>query len=247
MKTQTLPYVDYDNFQSGQSLFTVWERGESAQIPAPLSVRRPRYRKIIVRLITKCHPLGARVLSIGAGNGFTEAEMRKEGFDVLATDVSDIALEYCRRKGLKTLKYEFPSESFPAPASFDVIYCDGLLGHLWQSAKGYELCWIRFAKLSYLNSLLIISNDLADVDGMPTLNVTGAPKANFFRPPAGWFLRDAEASGLWRIEKMRLLRYMRRGQLRRREILVLRCLLMNERKEKHNLPDIERRDLGLVE
>jgi hypothetical protein len=122
-----------------------------------------------------------------------------------------------------------------------------LLGHLWQSDQGYDLCWIRFAELACRNSLLILSNDLADVDSTPTLNVTGAPEANFFRPPAGWFLRDAEASGFWRVEDLRLLRYMRRGHVRRREILVLRCLLMNEGKEKDNLSDIERRDLGLIE
>jgi hypothetical protein len=133
------------------------------------------------------------------------------------------------------------------PANFDVIYCDGLLGHLWQSDQGYDLCWIRFAELARLNSLLILSNDLADVDGTPTLNVTGAPEANFFRPPAGWFSRDAEESGSWRVENMRLLRYMRRGHVRRREILALRCLLMNEGKEEHNLPNIKRRDLGLIE
>src|SRR5689334_15347728 len=112
MTQERLPSVDYDNFKDGESLFAVWERGAAAKIPAPLSVRRPRYRRLMVGLAKKHSAKSkARILSVGAGNGFTEAEMKKEGFDVLATDVSEIALEYCRRKGLKTLLYEFPTQS----------------------------------------------------------------------------------------------------------------------------------------
>src|SRR5262245_51841900 len=101
MKRLSLPYVDYESFQSGESLFAVWESGAPTQMPAPLSVRLSRYRQLIVKLARKHHlKSSAKVISIGAGNGFTEVELQKAGFDVLATDVSNVALEYCRRKGL---------------------------------------------------------------------------------------------------------------------------------------------------
>lgn len=234
MNMDSLPYVDYDSSQCGESLFALWERGESTQVPAPLSVRRRRYRQLIVRLTKRHQPKScARVLSVGAGNGFTEAALRVAGFSVLATDRSEVALEYCRRKGLKTMTYEFPNQSLPTLEKFDVIYSDGLLGHLWQSGQGYGRCWVRFAEFSRVGALLILSNDLSDTDDMPVLNVTGAPDAGFFRPPAGWFAREAEASQLWTIEEARLLRYRRRGELRRREILALRYFIdgRKERKE----------------
>jgi len=229
MKTESSPYFNYDSSESGESLFAVWERGGPAQLPAPLSVRRPRYRQLIVGLITK-HVSASRprVLSIGAGNGFTEAEMRVRGYDVIATDISEIALEYCRRKGLKTLRYEFPHQSFPTPSKFNVIYCDGLLGHLWQLDQSYSRCWSRFAELTATDGLLILSNDLADTDDTPTLKVMGAPEASFFRPPAGWFAKAAEGSGFWHVKETRLVGYLRRGVPRRREILAL--LFIGERK-----------------
>lgn len=247
MKMETLPCVDYDSSSSGESLFALWERGEDSQMPAPLSVRRRRYRQLIAKLIKRHQPKNcARVLSVGAGNGFTEADLKGEGFRVLATDRSEVALEYCRLKGLKTLNYEFPTQSLPTPEKFDVIYCDGLLGHLWQS-DGYARCWTRFAEFARVGALLILSNDLADTDDMPNLSVKGAPEAGFFRPPAGWFAQDAEASQLWTALEVRLLLYFRRGQPRRREIVSLRCLLVDERKEANGTSNIERRDFGLVE
>ncbi|HEX8736847.1 MAG TPA: hypothetical protein VF721_16055, partial [Pyrinomonadaceae bacterium] len=88
MTIENLPSVDYDGVDEygSQSLFAIWESGQTSQMPAPLSVRLPRYRRLIVELIKR---YGAKppasVLSIGAGNGFTEAELAAAGFDVLAT------------------------------------------------------------------------------------------------------------------------------------------------------------------
>ena len=107
--------------------------------------------------------------------------------------------------------------------------------------------WTRFGEFACAGALLILSNDLADNDDMPVLNVIGAPEAGFFRPPAGWFAKDEEASQLWTVEEVRLLHYLRRGQPRRREILSLRYSLVDERKEKNNTSNIERGNFGLVE
>lgn len=233
MKNDFLTSIDYDTSEvKGESLFALWERGESGQMPPPLSVRQPRYRRLIIELVKRHHPRShATVLSIGAGNGFTEADLFSAGFDVVATDRSEIALEYCRQKGVDTIRYEFPNQSPPGLNQFDVIYCDGLLGHLWQPKGGYTHCWARFAEFAKFRSLLILSNDLANTDNGPTLGVAGAPEASFFRPPAGWFAQDAKASHLWTFEEVRVLRYLRRGLLRRREILLLRYLLMDKGKE----------------
>src|SRR5262249_10149554 len=123
--------------------------------------------------------------------------------------------------------------------------CDGLLGHLWQPKGDYARCWTRFAEFTKFRSILILSNDLADTDTAPTLEVVGAPNACFFRPPSGWFAQDAEASHLWRCEEVRTLRYLRRGLSRRREILLLRYSLMDKREEKNDPSDIQSCNLGL--
>jgi SAM-dependent methyltransferase len=170
----------------------------------------------------------ARVLSIGAGNGFTEAELAAAGFDVLATDRSEIALRFCERKGLVTAKYEFPEDPPEHLRGFDVVYCDGVLGHLWRPAAGCREFWVKATKFCKPDALMLLSNDLSETDVAPTFGVRTSPEAKFFRPPAGWFARDAQASGLWRPEHVRVLRYRRHGSLRRRELLILRRSLVHE-------------------
>jgi hypothetical protein len=232
MKNESLPSIGYDCCElASDSLFALWERGANTPIPAPLSVRRSRYRRIIVGLIKRQNGPGATVLSLGAGNGFTEADLSAGGFDVVATDRSEIALKYCRQKGLKVVQYEFPEPPPPSLNKFDVIYCDGLLGHLWQPEGSYGHCWTRFAELAKPGSLLILSNDLADTDNTAMLGVFGVPEARFFRPPFGWFAEDAGSRGLWAMETVRVLKYMRRGLTRRREILLLRQSLVHKREE----------------
>jgi SAM-dependent methyltransferase len=241
---ESLTSINYDGDESTglESLFDAWERGATTRMQAPLSVRSPRYRSIIVGLIKRLQGRDAgTVLSIGAGNGFTELALSEAGFDVLATDKSAAAVAYCREKGLNALKYDFPDGSPPSPNKFAVLYCDGVLGHLWSAQCGYRRTWSRFAELTKENGFLLLSNDLSDDDGSPTLRVSGEPDAQFFRPPLGWLAKDAVASGLWRPQSSRLVRY-RRGQdtgagcgkgrhLRRRELLVLQRSLMNERAE----------------
>lgn len=227
-RMNTLPSVDYDRVGE-ESLFGMWESGEATDMLAPLSVRRPRYRRLIAGILRRYAPTQtARVLSIGAGNGFTEAELAAAGFNVLATDRSDIALRFCKRKGLVTAKYEFPEEPSVHLHGFDVVYCDGVLGHLWRPATGCQEFWVKATKFCKRDALMLLSNDLSETDTAPTLGVRTDPGAKFFRPPAGWFARDAQASGLWQPEATRTLRYRRQGLLRRREILILRRSLVDE-------------------
>lgn len=227
---ESLPAVDYEGGRSGEDLFSLWENGRPAHLLAPLSVRRPRYRQIIVKLAVRCAPYqGCSVLSLGAGNGFTEAALSKEGFRVVASDKSPTALSYCAKKGLPTVLYDLLNPPSEALRRFDVLYCDGLLGHLWEPEIHYRHIWQRLAECGTAAAILIVSNDLADGDEAPMFQVTGNPAARFFRPPARWFAQDATESGLWTPQTTRILHYMRRA-LRRREILVLKRSLMYERK-----------------
>ncbi|MDQ3802470.1 MAG: class I SAM-dependent methyltransferase [Acidobacteriota bacterium] len=223
-----LPSVDYDG-AGEESLFGMWESGGATDMQAPLSVRRPRYRRLIVGILRRYAPEPtAHVLSIGAGNGFTEAELVAAGFNVLATDRSEIALRFCERKGLVTAKYEFPEEPPECLRGFDVVYCDGVLGHLWQPAAGCQEFWVKTTKFCHRDALMLLSNDLSETDAAPTLGVRRDPGAKFFRPPAGWFAQDAQASGLWRPGPARVLHYRRYSSPRRREILILSRSLVDK-------------------
>jgi SAM-dependent methyltransferase len=224
----TLPSVEYDSV-GGESLFVMWESGEATGMLAPLSVRRPRYRRLLVGILRRYAPApAARVLSIGAGNGFTEAELAAAGFSVLATDRSEIALRFCERKGLATARYEFPEEPSEGLRGFDAVYCDGVLGHLWRPELGCQEFWVKATEFCKRDALMLLSNDLSETDIAPTFGVRADHRARFFRPPAGWFAQDAQASDLWRPEHARVLHYRRQGSLRRREILLLRRSLVHE-------------------
>ena len=225
VSTESLPSIDYDGGEpaGGENLFAAWESGSTSHIPAPLSVRRPRYRRVIVYLAMRyASRFKRRILSVGAGNGFTELALTEAGFSVLATDRSPVAVEYCRRKGLMASQFDFPGGPMPAEDPFDVLYCDGMLGHLWLPQQGLAVVWSRFAQLGTKDAVLILSNDLAERDGEPDFEVFGQPTARFFRPSAGWFAADARASGSWVCEVSRVLHYKRPKGRRRREVLVLK-------------------------
>lgn len=224
-----LPQVDYDG-SGEESLFLKWENGEPTALQAPLSVKRPLYRRLVVGILRRYAPTArARVVSIGAGNGFTEAAIAAAGYDVVATDRSDIALRLCERKGLAVAKYEFPDEPPAHLRGFDIVYGDGVLGHLWQDAVGCQEFWVTATKFCKREAWMLLSNDLSETDDVPTFRVRADPDARFFRPPAGWLARDAEASGLWRADMSRVLRYRRYDSVRRREMLILSRSLMHER------------------
>lgn len=225
MKPEALPSIKYDGDEvdGTASLFKAWESGSTSDIPAPLSVRRPRYRQIIVCIVRHyAAGAGTTVLSIGAGNGFAELALARAGFDVVATDRSHIAVSHCRQKGLRALQYDFPDNPPPVDRTFDVLYCDGVFGHLWSPESGFSLVWRRLRQLGNENSIVFLSNDLAETDAGPTFEVFGQPNARFFRPPVGWFAKDAGLSGLWTLEAESVLLYKRPKGMRRRELLVLK-------------------------
>lgn len=222
-----IPSIAYEP-RGEPSLFDLWEAGADAPLPAPLAVRDPVYRARIVEILTPFQDDGRRLVSVGAGNGVVEAMLVRDKWEVLATDPAFRALEICREKGLSTARFELLVD--PPPGRFDVIYCDGVMGHLWDPRSASVSAWKALAGLGRRGSLCLLSNDLSDDDQSPRFAVRGSPTATFYRPPPGWYGRDATATGLWRIEAEQHYRYRRRGTTRRREVVLAR-LLTDERVE----------------
>lgn len=205
------------------SLFECWEAGVDTTLPAPLAVRDARYRAEVVRIFGRYRHVGLRLVSIGAGNGCVEVALAADGWDVLATDPAASALRICRAKGLATARLALLEDGPIGP--FDIVYCDGVMGHLWDPASASSIAaWTALAGLGRRDSICIVSNDLSDDDQDPRFGVRSDPGAAFYRPPAGWFARDARATSLWAVEGERLYAYVRGGVPRRREIVMARLL-----------------------
>jgi SAM-dependent methyltransferase len=188
---------------------------------------------VIIRLLRDHRAPGRRLVSIGAGNGQVEAELAAEAWDVLATDPAASALRICRGKGLAAERFELLEDTAIGP--FNVIYCDGVMGHLWNPESAVVPAWTALAALGRRDSICLVSNDLSDDDEAASFNVRASPAAAFYRPPASWFGRDARATGVWSVESERIYDYTRAGLARRRELVVAR-LLVDEGVEAENRP-----------
>jgi SAM-dependent methyltransferase len=195
---------------------------------APLAVADDDYRARLLEIFAGLRAPGSRMISVGAGNGRMEAELAAAGWDVLATDPAASALEHCRAKGLETAKLRLGEDL--GLGRFDVIYCDGVLGHLWEPGTATRRAWQALAELGRPGSLCVASNDLSDDDKRARFAVRGAADAGFYRPPAGHFGFEAVDTGSWVTESEVVYPYRRGDRRRRREILVTR-LLMDKRVE----------------
>ncbi|SDS74186.1 Methyltransferase domain-containing protein [Actinoplanes derwentensis] len=72
---------------------------------------------------------GARVLEVGAGTGQDSASFRKEGFAVVAADLSPVMVEHCRAKGIEAHVMDFLHLDLPA-GSFDAVFAMNCLLHV---------------------------------------------------------------------------------------------------------------------
>jgi len=225
MRYRVLRSIDYEPADE-PSLFWRWEHNEVAVMTAPIAVRSATYRELLADMLEPyLHP-GATLLSVGAGNGFVEVELQSRGWDVTATDRADDAVAHCRAKGLRAARLDLLADS--PIGRFDAVYCDGVLGHLWQDGSATSNAWRALAALAAPVAVCLASNDLADNDHAPTLRVRSAASAEFYRPPAGWFAREAAATGYWALETEHIHLYDRGGERRRRELVLMR-LLMDDR------------------
>jgi SAM-dependent methyltransferase len=72
---------------------------------------------------------GARLLEIGAGTGQDSSYFQREGFGVVAADLSAGMVERCRAKGIEAHVMDFLHLDFPA-GSFDAVFAMNCLLHV---------------------------------------------------------------------------------------------------------------------
>jgi len=206
----------YNNTSNNNTVYADWEQGINDALPRTLSIRSKGYRRIIRTIFNRCQ--GNKILSIGSGTGVFEKELQAVGYSILASDNHLSAVDLCIEKELNTILFDVMKMEYTHTFSPDIIYLDGVLGHLWTPDNLNPLVWQRLANINK-SSLLLLSNDISD-DAHINWKVTGMPNEHFFRPPKGWFCSDAEHNG-WHQVLSTIIPYRRRDAWRQREVLVL--------------------------
>jgi SAM-dependent methyltransferase len=84
-------------------------------------------RLIISELILRLVPVHSDIIDYGAGNGGTADALRELGYEVVAADVSEGALEACRTRGLSTI--DLKEESLRS-GSADCVLAGDVLEHV---------------------------------------------------------------------------------------------------------------------
>lgn len=144
-----------------RSLFDVWEYGDAwgdSITPAAYSAAYrewllSRIRSLLERRRTP------RVLSVGCGNAFVERELQCDGYAVLAIDVLPDAVALARRNGVNAVVADATSWE-PPEEGWDMVYADGLLGHLYDEPDGCVPILRQFRSwLRPRAGVLLVSND----------------------------------------------------------------------------------------
>lgn len=180
------------------SLFDEWEQGIARGDSTTPSICSPTYRWWILEHLRNALNRDRKnlLLSLGSGNAFIERVLGREGYPVLAVDALDHAVELARQAGVPAIcqnLYTWEAQ----PDYWDVIYADGLLGHLHDGHDGAQTAlrllhgWLRAP-----SGTVVISNDAPKTDEpvQPSANVPG-----FYWLSDKWIAAELKRAGFTRI------------------------------------------------
>ena len=150
-----------------RTIYEIWEAGEAFDDSVTPSTYCPDYRTHVVLKMLSLTAKGARIFSIGCGNAFVEADLVREGRYVQAIDCNPEAVDLAARKDVEAFVSDFHSLPDGYLAAFDVIYADGLLGHLYREGTGLSAFYDTLARLAPKpGAFLVFSNDAPLVRGL---------------------------------------------------------------------------------
>jgi SAM-dependent methyltransferase len=157
----------YDTPRNGSdTVFTIWERGEAYLDSVTPSTWDPAYRSWITDVIENAigKNRDAGVLSIGCGNAFVESELTRRGYDVSAIDICPGAVALARKKGVTAAEADV--NVWEPSRSYNLIYCDGVAGHLFQRDGGCRPAFRRMRDwLDPAFGSLLVANDITLTGG----------------------------------------------------------------------------------
>lgn len=162
---------------SQTSIYRIWETGGAFQDSITPSTFTPEYRSHMVLKILSLTAPDDKILSIGCGNGFVEADLVSQKRRVYALDYNEEAVRLTKSKGVSASVADFFELETEAVKDVKVVYADGLVGHLFTKREKLlpfieKLRSLKLTKDTYI----VLSNDSpADpaVDYMPHERVEG--------------------------------------------------------------------------
>ena len=103
---------------------------------------------------------GKKVLSLGCGNGFAEAQLTEQGFQVDAIDLHQDAVRLSQKKGVNARVQDFYDLTGDDLDQVGCIYADGFIGHLYQESNGLGTFLDHLKKIIRGKQLnCVLSND----------------------------------------------------------------------------------------
>ena len=145
---------------SVRSIYEIWEDGGAFNDSITPSAYVPEYRAHIVSKIVDLTMPGAHVFSIGCGNGFVEGDLVAAGRRVSAIDCNEEAVELARKKGVVASAADFYALESSDVLDYDLVYGDGLLGHLFDKRDGLDPAIGKLASLEFkAGAVVVFSND----------------------------------------------------------------------------------------
>jgi SAM-dependent methyltransferase len=143
-----------------RTLYQIWEDQQACNDSVTPSTYCDAYREHMVDRIGERLGFGQAVFSIGCGNAFVERDLVHRGYAVDGIDWNEEAVRLAKAKGVGAIAGDFLRMPALSLSDYEVIYADGLLGHLFDEAAGLDAFFeqLRFTA-PRPGSWLVFSND----------------------------------------------------------------------------------------
>jgi SAM-dependent methyltransferase len=181
--------------EGAESRFHIWDRGGAVgDSVTPSTYSRP-YQLFMNDLLRKFLDDidDPALLSVGCGNAKIESDLVAAGYRVLGVDAMEEAVALARKKGVDAICADILTWTPPDSVNWNVIYADGILGHIFDPAEGVRHVLDRFKSwLPERKGVLVMSNDEPRIEA----DVQAHSEVPGFSWLSGPFLhQQAEAAG----------------------------------------------------
>jgi 2-polyprenyl-3-methyl-5-hydroxy-6-metoxy-1,4-benzoquinol methylase len=192
--TQTVRDYYLIEREQQKNIYEIWEMGGAFRDSVTPSTWCEEYRQWIVNQIEQQidYDTTKKIISIGCGNAFVEQDLCQKGYALLGIDINESAVQLAQDKGVPALVADI-YEWAPDANDVDLIYCDGVLGHLYDEETQCREPLQRLKSwLKPGEGILLISND-ASKDGSHVADAPGVK--GFYHFSEGFVVSELIGAG----------------------------------------------------